>query len=177
MADYIMMPKDDYKNACDAIRSRTGSSDLIVSGDMANEILIVSNKDIMDYVSGRVTSFDIPDVTPEIRSYCFYHMSNLTSIAIPDSVATIGTEAFRECPGLTSVTIPAGTTTVSYRAFSYCIALETVKFLGTPNAIRNDAFKGSNVYDIYVPWKEGQVSGAPWGAVDATIYYNSEVTA
>lgn len=176
MADYIMMPKADYKNACDAIRSQTGSSDLIVSGEMADMILAVSNDDIINYVSGHASTFDIPNHTPEIRNYCFYHMSNITSVTIPNSVETIGTEAFRECTGITSITIPAGTDTISYRALSYCIKLNTVTFLGTPSVIRSDTFKGSNVYDIYVPWREGQVSGAPWGAVDATIYYNTEVT-
>ena len=177
MAEYIMMPKQDYKDACDAIRSQTGSTDLIVSGEMADKILAVSNNDIINYVSGQVSSFDIPNSTPSIRDYCFYRMSGLTSVTIPNSVTAIGSEAFRECPGLSSVTIPAGTTTISYRAFSYCIGLEEVTFLGTPSSIRSDVFKNSNVYDIYVPWSEGQVSGAPWGAVDATIYYNSEVTA
>ena len=38
MTDYVIMPKSDYQGACDAIRAKTGKTDLIKSGDMATEI-------------------------------------------------------------------------------------------------------------------------------------------
>lgn len=38
MSDYAYMPFSDYEDACDAIRSKTGKTDLIKSGDMASEI-------------------------------------------------------------------------------------------------------------------------------------------
>lgn len=38
MADFVVMPKTDYQNACDAVREKTGKSDLIRSGDMGAEI-------------------------------------------------------------------------------------------------------------------------------------------
>ena len=38
MTDYVIMPKQDYQGACDAIRAKTGKTDLIKSGDMAAEI-------------------------------------------------------------------------------------------------------------------------------------------
>lgn len=33
-------------------------------------------------------------------------------------------------------------------------------------------FASTTITDIYVPWSEGAVSGAPWGAINATIHYN-----
>ena len=36
--EYVIMPKQDYKAVCDAIRAKTGKTDLIKSGDMASEI-------------------------------------------------------------------------------------------------------------------------------------------
>lgn len=38
MSDYMILPTADYKAACDAIRAKTGKTDLIKSGDMAAEI-------------------------------------------------------------------------------------------------------------------------------------------
>lgn len=42
--------------------------------------------------------------------------------------------------------------------------------------IANNSFQQCNgLLDIYVPWAEGAVANAPWGATNATIHYNSEV--
>lgn len=38
MADYAVMPLEDYQKACDAIRVRTGETDPIKSGELATEI-------------------------------------------------------------------------------------------------------------------------------------------
>ena len=39
MSEYVIMPKADYVAACDAIREKTGKTDLIKSGDMKGVIL------------------------------------------------------------------------------------------------------------------------------------------
>ena len=42
--------------------------------------------------------------------------------------------------------------------------------------IANNTFNNCNLLrDIFVPWAEGAVANAPWGATNATIHYNSEV--
>ena len=38
MADYVIIPKADYKSACDAIRDKTQKGDPIKSGEMASEV-------------------------------------------------------------------------------------------------------------------------------------------
>ena len=38
LTDYVIMPSEDYQSACDAVRAKTGKSDLIKSGDIASEI-------------------------------------------------------------------------------------------------------------------------------------------
>ena len=53
---------------------------------------------------------------------------------------------------------------------------ETAIFLGTPSTIGTRALmKGywGKLTDIYVPWSEGEVAGAPWGATSATIHYDT----
>lgn len=41
--EYAIIPKSHYKAACDAIRAKTGKTDLIVSGDMATLILSITS--------------------------------------------------------------------------------------------------------------------------------------
>ena len=66
-----------------------------------------------------------------------------------------------------------GYTKVRDYAFISCTSLTSITFKGTPNAIAANAFNGcTNLTDIKVPWAEGAVSGAPWGATNATIAYN-----
>lgn len=47
MSDYVIMPYSDYKNACDTIRSVSGKTDLIKSGDLSSEIIGVIKGEIV----------------------------------------------------------------------------------------------------------------------------------
>ena len=58
-------------------------------------------------------------------------------------------------------------------AFQNCTSFTSITFKSTPTTIASSAFNGcTNLTDIKVPWAEGAVSGAPWGATNATITYN-----
>lgn len=66
-----------------------------------------------------------------------------------------------------------GYTTVRSNMFYNCTALASVAFKSTPTTIAADAFTGCDALTaISVPWAEGAVAGAPWGATNATITYN-----
>jgi hypothetical protein len=57
--------------------------------------------------------------------------------------------------------------------FEYCSGITTLTFKGTPTSISNKAFSScSKLKTINVPWAEGAVANAPWGATNATINYN-----
>lgn len=91
---------------------------------------------------------------------------------MPDSITKIGDFAFAYS-GLTSVTIPSSVTNIEMQSFGYCKSLTSVTFNGTPSLIRSDAFYNcSALSTINVPWAQGAVSNAPWGATNATINYN-----
>lgn len=69
--------------------------------------------------------------------------------------------------------IPASVYSLGSYAFGGCTGLVEVTFEGTPKSWSNSPFYGcNNLLTINVPWAEGEVSGAPWGATNATINYN-----
>lgn len=77
--------------------------------------------------------------------------------------------------GFVDIIIPASYkgATRNY-SFAGCTRLKRVRFLGTPTNLMNGAFGANNsLTDIYVPWSEGEVANAPWGASRATIHYNT----
>lgn len=77
--------------------------------------------------------------------------------------------------GFVDIIIPASYegATRNY-SFAGCTGLERVRFLGTPTTLMNGAFGANNkLTDIYVPWSEGEVANAPWGASRATIHYDT----
>ena len=77
------------------------------------------------------------------------------------------------CTSLVLTSLPEGLTSIGNRAFYNCTSLTYITFKGTPTSINSDAFKGcTNLTDIKVPWAEGAVANAPWGATNATITYN-----
>ncbi len=108
-------------------------------------------------------------IRPSVFSVC----QNLAQVSFSEGVTSIGVEAFYGCTSLALTSLPAGVTSIGIEAFSDCTSLTSITFKGTPTTINSSAFSGcTNLTDIKVPWAEGAVSGAPWGATNATITYN-----
>ena len=64
-------------------------------------------------------------------------------------------------------------TNIGFGVFANCTGLTSITFEGNPKTIHSSAFNGcSNLTTIYVPWSQGQVANAPWGASKATIIYD-----
>ena len=117
-------------------------------------------------------SIQLPDAITEIGDNAFTLCQNLATIQFPSSLITIGTSAFDSCV-FTSLQLPAGLQTIKARAFNRNPVLTTVTFQGTPTSIVSTAFGlCSKLTTINVPWAEGAVAGAPWGATNATIHYS-----
>lgn len=82
------------------------------------------------------------------------------------------TETYNADGALTSATL-YGYTAVRDNMFYSCASLATVTFKNTPTSISATAFVGCDALTVIsVPWAEGAVEGAPWGATNATITYN-----
>lgn len=95
---------------------------------------------------------------------------------VPDSVEEIGQEAFARCMCMKELVLPANLKRLGVGVASACFNLEKITFRGTPTFIDSDALAISEFTgEINVPWAEGEVANAPWGATEATINYNVSV--
>ncbi len=212
--EIVKLDSQTLPSIADAIRTKTGSTDLLLPSQMAGEIAAIPTggglptKGLVfgDYdADGYPTSARIIgpwDRIPHSYAYSLFgtgnFSKNITSIAVPEGVAAIGNSAFRLCGSLQSVTfaeglididnfafwgctkptaliLPESLRRIGLNAFYGCTALREVRFLGTPTeSIAADAFRSdTNLTDIYVPWSEGAVANAPWGATNATIHYDT----
>lgn len=151
--------------------------------------------DNMFYACSNLTSADVSAAT-EIGAYAFYQCTNLTSIDLP-KVTTLSTSAFANCTSLAISTLPhklevlgpavfdncgriksltfPDTFIRAFRnAISNCNGLTSVTFKGTPTQLSTTTFTNCpNLTTINVPWAEGAVKNAPWGAPEGVeIVYN-----
>ena len=120
-----------------------------------------------------LTSINLPEGLTYIGSYVFYYCMNLVLTSLPESLTEIDSSAFYFCKKLAITNIPAGVTTIKNKAFGSCTGVSELTFNGKPSTIASDVFTNcSSLLSINVPWAEGEVANAPWGATSATINYN-----
>ena len=116
---------------------------------------------------------ELPSSLQVIRDGAFWSSSNIAISRVPEGVTTIDKNAFNMCRGITSMTLPSTLETIGMGAFGNCTALTTVVFLGTPTTLAASCFNNCRALtDIYVPWSEGAIAKAPWGATNATVHYD-----
>ena len=116
----------------------------------------------------------LPSGFTKIMQNAFGGCTNIALTSLPDGVTSIGQYAFKNCTGLAITSLPEGVTSIGQYAFQNCTGLTSITFRGTPTGtIYSNAFQNcTNLTTINVPWAEGAVANAPWGATNATINYN-----
>lgn len=120
-----------------------------------------------------IVDVTIPTSTRSIGRSAFENCVNLALTKLPYGLENIGFGAFFGCTNLALTSIPSSVKVIEASAFYNCTSLKTLTFEGTPNSINGGAFYNcTNLTTINVPWAEGEVTGAPWGARNATINYN-----
>lgn len=108
-----------------------------------------------------------------IDSYAFYGGTELEKIYGMENVVSILNNAFTDCHLLRIDRLPKSLEFIGDYAFSGCRNIKNIIFEGIPKYISNNVFSScTKLTDIKVPWSEGAVAGAPWGATNATITYN-----
>ena len=146
-------------------------------------------------ITGNGDITELPSDLTEIAMYAFSHCENLKLTSLPSGITTIYQNAFEDCSNLALTSLPNNLTLIDYRAFAHCnnisltylpesitkigsYAFEycqftTITFKGTPTSVGINAFANCpKLTTINVPWAEGAVANAPWGATNATINYN-----
>ena len=138
----------------------------------------------------------LPSDLTSINSYAFYNCRYLMLSELPSTLEYIGASAFAYCGLLSISELPPNLKYINKGVFSYCYSMKNLKkipaavteiygycfdyvgittltFEGTPTFVDSYAFSNnSELTTINVPWAEGAVANAPWGATNATINYN-----
>lgn len=120
---------------------------------------------------------DLPDTIESIHDKAFFYNIKAVIGQLPPNLKEIKGSPFGYAYNLfypnTIIEIPASVETIGSLAFyQYQYSANTVTFKGTPTSIANNAFQTNKITTINVPWSEGEVADAPWGATSATINYN-----
>ena len=122
---------------------------------------------------------EIVIMADKIEEGAFSRKNKITKVTIKGSGGSaryIAGHAFSYCTKLKEVILENAPNIFGY-GFGYCTALEKVTFTANQNIPANltaSAFGSCTALtDIYVPWAEGEVANAPWGADKATVHYNS----
>ena len=157
-----------------------GIGDSAFAGANINSITIPDSVTSINYSAFAhcyvLTSVTIPDSVTSIGDCAFSDCYDLTSVTFPDSVTSIGAEAFASCIRLTSVTILNSVTSIGNYAFYNCISLTSVSIGGNIEYIDEDAFgECDSLKRIDIARAPESIEGCPWGANDATIYWNGEL--
>ena len=59
--------------------------------------------------------------------------------------------------------------------FAGCTSLKRLCLYVKPTTLGTTALNAPALEDIYVPWSQGEVAGAPWGApAGCTVHYNTQ---
>lgn len=184
----------------DAIRSKTGGTEKLTIDQMTADVTALQvgggDDSFKAVIERTATNPTLPSDLTSIGTYAFAYCTNLESISLPNGVTSIGSNAFYECSNLESISLPSdlksigdsvfykctnlaltslpnGVTSIGNNAFYACGGITEITFEGTPKSIASSAFNQcTKLLTINVPWAEGAVSGAPWGATNATINYN-----
>ena len=122
-----------------------------------NEILVSegysASDELIKLIERTVQTFHVPDSVKILGHSAFRACSLLNKIILPDGLLTINTNAIAGCTSLTEIYIPASVTNMSTSTFS----------------------GSSSLTKIYCGFREGSVSGAPWGAPEnVDIMYNQD---
>ena len=171
---------DGFVSAVQAIQAGGGEADsslkdvierTTVNPTLPSDLTKIGDYAFYHYSNLAITS--LPDGVTSIGAYAFYYCRSLALTSLPDGVTSIGEQAFYYCTNLALTSLPSSLTSIGDSAFGYCYRLSTLTFKGTPSSIARNAFSNcSNLKTINVPWAEGAVANAPWGATNATINYN-----
>jgi hypothetical protein len=132
------------------------------------------------FVTGEEPSGDIVigAITP--KQQALIRCRNITSLFLNGTIFNSGNgQPFSYLQNMTKLTLKNTSGTMPALAIAYASSCLEAIIIGECATLSTNAFNGfgANYSNgkpvIYVPWSEGEVAGAPWGATKATIMYNT----
>ena len=153
---------------CDsAVKGNTA----IESVSMANSMVYIGDEAFES--CSNLKDIRLPLMIERIGSGAF-DSTGLKSIYFPGTIQVIPSAVCMHCLFLEYVEIGNGVTEIGPDAFYECEALEQVNIPKTVETIWNEAFYrdigGIHQY-IYIDKKPNSIPGAPWGAINKTIFW------
>lgn len=116
----------------------------------------------------------LPDGITNLHS-TFYNCSKLTTLEANLETVINLNRTFYNCKSLSKVPYMPNLEIVDKYSFYGCINLLQLNIYKKLTTFAEDALSNcTNLTDIYVPWSEGEVTGAPWGASNAIVHYNTQ---
>jgi len=171
----FIIDSDTLNRIATRLQKMLGTSNKLTAEEFITELDTIKEMYINTYhATGDLV---IPEGVETIHGNMFRGVQTLKNIKFPSTLKAIGDYSFYDCDGIAELSFPESLKTIGASAFGYISsdyvgALEKVTFKGTPTSISTSAFTACyKLTTINVPWDEGAVEGAPWGA-DATINYN-----
>lgn len=122
-----------------------------------------------------LTNVIIPSTVTKVGAQAFFECYELKDMALPDTVELIESYAYSTCNALKNVKLPANLKSLGEGAFRHCEGLQSITFNSKLTKINELAFDDcKNLKEINVPFAEGVIEGAPWGAdiTKTKINYN-----
>ena len=121
----------------------------------------------------KMVNISLPPSITSINGEVFNNCNELAITNLPPAITDIGNAAFAYCYKLSIERFPYSIKSIGSYSFNNCTGLTSITFEGTPTSLNSFSFINCyNLTTINVPWAEGAVANAPWGATNATINYN-----
>lgn len=124
------------------------------------------------YGCNKIAPQSLPTAITNIPYGCFTSCNKISWTSLHEGITSIGANAFSSCTTLAITSLPASLTDIGSGAFNNT-RFTSLTFKSKPTSLANDTFRNNvSLTVINVPWAEGEVANAPWGATKATINYN-----
>jgi hypothetical protein len=108
----------------------------------------------------------------KIDKYAFWYCETLKSVKLPNTLTSIEDQAFYQCVGLTEIILPNGIKYLWQGCFNNCTGLTEITIPSSISYIEYGIFGGcTNLKNITINKPQGSISGAPWGATNATVVW------
>ena len=119
----------------------------------------------------KLRTVSLPSLT-SCSTGLFFGCTILESVNLP-KLATVGNNTFYSCPSLTQIDLPS-VKTIGSNQITGCTSLDVINIGPSITSINSQAFQNApEGLVINLPVAEGAISGAPWGATNAVINYDT----